>query len=75
MLAALVAGTVGAYIAAQVGWSGLQARDLGSDDIPPLWMLSLFILILGIPAFLLGSVLGYGSTRLGRGKTFNGLRV
>lgn len=42
MLAALVAGTVGAYIAAQVGWSGLQARDLGSDDIPPLWMLSLY---------------------------------
>jgi hypothetical protein len=68
MFAALVAGSVGAYIAAQVGWNGLQARDFGSDDIASSWMLSLYILILGAPAFLLGAVLGYASRLLGRGE-------
>jgi hypothetical protein len=75
MFVALVAGSIGAYTAAQLGWNGLQARDFGSDDIAPRWMLSLYVVILGIPAFLLGAVLGYASRFLGSGETSSSLQV
>ena len=75
MFVALVAGSVGAYTAAQLGWNGLQARDFGSDDIGPSWMLSLYVVILGIPAFLLGAVVGYASRLLRRGETSGSLQV